>query len=106
MRNAVTVPKLSLQGGTIGVLIREDAKLKISNGPTAAVLITGIVAITGLIIGLALAGWHAESIVALAVGFGGVLSSLALTLRKTSTLEAKTDQQTATLNKIADKVSE
>lgn len=104
MTGAVTVPKLSSRGGTIGVLSRGDAKLNIEKWPTAAVIITAILAVAGMIIGLAMAGWHSESIVALAVGFSGVFGSLIVTLRKQSTLEAKTDQQTDTLNAIADKV--
>jgi hypothetical protein len=98
------VTKMSPRGGTISVLNRGYAELKIENGPTAAVIITAIIAVPALIVGLALAGWHSESIVGLAVGFSGVFGSLIITLRKQSTLEAKTDQQTHTINAIADQV--
>lgn len=101
----INVPRKSYPGEIIGVLSREAAELKIENGPTAAVIITAIIAVPAMIIGLALAGWHSESIVALAVGFSGVFGSLAITLRKQSILEAKTDQQTSTINKIADTVA-
>lgn len=105
MDRLINVPKMSDRGGTIGVLSREATALNIEKWPAAAVIITAILAIVGMIIGLALAGWHSESIVALAVGFSGVFGSLAITLRKQSVLEAKTDQQTDTLNKIADQVT-
>lgn len=74
--------------------------MKINSWPQAIVAVTGIVAVAGIVVSLALAGWNAEAI----AGF----ASLALALvvgqyvqtRRASVVEAKTDQQTETLHTI------
>lgn len=76
-------------------------ELKIDNTPTAIVASVGIVAAAALVGFLVSAGWSTEAI----IGFGtlalGIVGGQAVNARKTATIEAKTDQQTGTLETIA-----
>jgi uncharacterized membrane protein len=84
----------------MNALSRGETALKINTVPQAVVLSVGLIAAAGLVVGLAFAGWSAEAI----VGFGGLALALVtgqfVAARRASVVEAKTDQQTATLDTI------
>jgi hypothetical protein len=79
--------------------------LKINNVPTAIVATAGIIAVAGVVIGLALAGWKVESITALALLAAGIAGGQVVATRKAATVDAKTDQQNDTLAVIADQTN-
>jgi hypothetical protein len=86
-------------------LSRGDTPLKINSWPQAVVAGVGILAVAGIVIALALAGWSAEAI----IGFGGLALALVtgqyVQTRRAAVVEAKTDQQTNTLEVIADQTN-
>lgn len=74
--------------------------MKINSWPQAIVAVTGIVAVAGIVVSLALAGWDAEAI----IGFASLAVALVVgqyvQTRRAAVVEAKTDQQTQTLHTI------
>jgi hypothetical protein len=74
--------------------------MKIDSWPQATVIISGVLATTGVVIFLVSAGWSGDAIgafVTLALGlFAGQLANA----RKTATVDAKTDAQTDQLDLI------
>lgn len=74
--------------------------LKINSWPQAIVAAVGILAIAAIVVSLALAGWTAEAI----VGFASLAAALVVgqfvQTRRAAVVEAKTDQQTQTLETI------
>lgn len=75
--------------------------MKINSTPAAIVASVGILAIAGIIVALALAGWSGEAIVAFGALALALVTGQLVQVRKTSEVEAKTDQQTQTLRVIA-----
>lgn len=86
----------SHQGETIEPLSRGDA-LKIDTWPQAIVIAVSIVAGAGLVACLIFAGWSTEAIIGFATLAIGLGVNQAVTTRKASVVEAKTDQQSDTL---------
>jgi len=81
-------------------LSREDTTLKINSWPQAIVAVTGILAIGGIVVALALAGWDAEAIMGFATLAAALVVGQFVQTRRASVVEAKTDAQTATLQTI------
>jgi hypothetical protein len=73
---------------------------KIDSWPQAIVLVTGIVAAGAVFAFLVAAGWKEGSIAAMVTLVVGQFIGLYVTTRKASTVEAKTDQQSAQLDVI------
>lgn len=86
--------------GTIGPLSREDAALKIESWPQAAVVISGVVALSGLAGALAVAGWSPEAITGFVLAVAGIVAGQYVQTRRTSEMTAKTDQQTRMLHTV------
>lgn len=78
-------------------LSRGDESLKIDSWPQAIVAVAGILATGGVVVFLASAGWSGEAIGAFASLALGIIASQFVSARKAAVVEAKTDQQTATL---------
>lgn len=74
--------------------------MKINNGPQAAVAIAAIVAVSAIVISLVLAGWSAEAIIGMAAAAVALATGQLVNARRTSVVEAKTDQQSETLDTI------
>lgn len=85
---------------TIKALSRGDTPLKINNWPTAIVAGIGILTAGAVLVFLVEAGWSAEGIAAFVTLAAGIFGGQALQARKTASVEAKTDQQSETLETI------
>jgi hypothetical protein len=77
------------------------AMLKIDNTPTAIVASVGILAVAGLAGFLVSAGWSSGAIIGFATLALALFGGQAINARKTATIEAKTDDQSSTLEQIA-----
>lgn len=75
-------------------------RLKIDTWPQAVVAVSGVLATAGIIAALAMSGWSGEAIIGFAALAAGLFTGQYVTTRRASTVEAKTDQQTATLETI------
>lgn len=84
---------------------QEAPALKINNMPQAIVAAAGIVAVAGLIVALALAGWSGEAIVAFAGLAASMVVGQVVAARKASVVEAKTDQQTHMLETVVEQTN-
>lgn len=87
-------------GGRIGPLSRGDGKLKIQSWPQAVVVVSGVVALAGLTAALALAGWSPEAISGFVLAIAGIVAGQYVQARKTSEVNAKTDEQTELLHTV------
>lgn len=81
-------------------LSRGDKPLKIDSWPQAIVAVAGIAATAGVVVFLAGAGWSGEAIGAFATLALGIVATQFVQTRKTAQVEAKTDQQSETLDQI------
>lgn len=80
-------------------------RLKINTTAHAVVACVGVVCVAAIVIAMIIAGWSGETIVA----FGALALSLVtgqiIQTHKSAKIEAKTDQQTETLDQIVDQTN-
>lgn len=86
-------------------LTRGDDPLKIDSWPQALVLAVGLLVTGGVVIFLVSAGWSSEAIIAFGTLAAGLFTGQAIATRKASTVEAKTDQQTAQLDTLLEQTN-
>lgn len=95
---------MTVPGERIGPLSRGDKPvdrvIKINNWPQAIVAAAGLIAISGIIVALVLAGWSAESIIGFAALAAGLVTGQYVQTRKAAVVEAKTDVQTEMLETV------
>jgi hypothetical protein len=87
------------------VVSRGDDALKIDSWPQAMVICVGLLATAGVVGFLVSAGWSSEAIIAFATLAVGLFAGQLVQARKGATVEAKTDQQTATLAQLVDQTN-
>lgn len=75
--------------------------LRISN-TWAIVLGLAVLGLFGMIVALAFAGWEAEAIGGLFVGLAALAGAVTAAIRKAEVVEAKTDRQSAQLDRMHD----
>lgn len=80
---------------------RGETPLNVKSWPQAAVLIAGVIAVGGVVVCLANAGWDGQTITAFAALALGVITGQGVMAHRSSVVEAKTDQQTEQLATIA-----
>lgn len=79
---------------------RGDEALNVKSWPQAAVFIAGVVAVGGVVVCLANAGWDGQTIAAFAALALGVITGQGVMAHRSSVVEAKTDKQTEQLSTI------
>jgi len=76
-------------------------KVKINNWPTAIVAVVGLLTVGAVLVLLVNAGWSGEGIAAFVSLTLGIVATHLVNIRRTSSVEAKTDAQSQQLDTIA-----